>query len=201
MLHIHSKYHKETNEIEEEARQVEKAKKHPESFEVLYNKYHEPIFRYIYQRMDDKHEAADVASQVFLKAMLNLHKYQYKGLPFSSWLYRIAHNETVNYFRKKQVMRTVNIESSGVHEIIQDMEPAHDEEMYRQVIDMITELDEEDLSLVEMRYFEKRPFKEIGEITGLSENYAKVKVYRIIEKLRKKTSLKKPENEKVQNKY
>jgi RNA polymerase sigma-70 factor, ECF subfamily len=182
-----SKYHVTKEEIDREHLIVEEAKKDPEKFSAIYNKYYQQIFRFLYQRVSDKETAFDFTSQVFLKALQNLHKYSYKGVPFSSWLYRIAHNEINQVFRKKIVSRTVNIETEHLNNIFEEIEEEDDVMRYQHVlIDVICELAESDLELIEMRYFEQRPFKEIAEILDITENNAKVKVYRILEKLKVK---------------
>ncbi|HLG02613.1 MAG TPA: sigma-70 family RNA polymerase sigma factor [Bacteroidia bacterium] len=164
---------------------VEEAKKDPARFQVLYNNYYERIFLFVWQRMDDKDVAFDVTSQVFLKAMLNLHKYQFKGVPFASWLYRIAKSEVYTVFRKQQTQRTVNIETAGLRDMADELE----EDKYAPYIDAlkeaVLELEEEDMQFIEMRFFEKRAFKEIAEILGITENNAKVKTYRLLEKLKR----------------
>ena len=81
---------KSNSRIGDEISQIELAKKNPHHFEILYNRYFESIFRFIYQRMDSKETTADITSQVFLKALVNIGKYTSQGFPFSAWLYRIA---------------------------------------------------------------------------------------------------------------
>jgi RNA polymerase sigma-70 factor, ECF subfamily len=180
-----SKYHVTKEEMDREHLIVEEAKKDPEKFSAIYNKYYQQIFRFLYQRVSDKETAFDFTSQVFLKALQNLHKYTYRGVPFSSWLYRIAHNEINQVFRKKIIARTVNIETEHLNSIIEEIEEEDDIMRFQQVmIDVICDLPEGDLELIEMRFFEKRPFKEIAEILDITENNAKVKVYRILEKLK-----------------
>ncbi|MDD4169997.1 MAG: sigma-70 family RNA polymerase sigma factor [Desulfotomaculaceae bacterium] len=76
--------------LENEAEIIEKAKKDVRSFMVLYEHYLPRIYKYAYYQVMDKQEAEDVASQTFLQAMENLHKYHYRGIPFGHWLYRIA---------------------------------------------------------------------------------------------------------------
>ena len=90
---VNPMFHQTTLRLEEELSWILRAQKNPESFGPLYKKYHEQIFRYIYQRMNDEELAFDITSQVFIKAMTNLHKYEYRGVPFASWLYRIAKSE------------------------------------------------------------------------------------------------------------
>ncbi|MGL4596746.1 MAG: RNA polymerase sigma factor [Bacteroidia bacterium] len=165
---------------------VEAAKQNPEKFRPLYDAYYERIFRYVYQRVDDKEMAFDVTAQVFLKAITNLHRYQFKGVPFASWLYRIAQSEVYQLFREQKAQRTVNVDTASLRDMADEME----DDQYGPYIDIlktaVADLEEEDMKLIEMRYFEKRPFKEIAEILDMTENNAKVKVYRILERLKKK---------------
>ena len=184
-MEVVSKYHATREDMLQEQLLVDEAKKEPARFQALYNKYYERIFLFVWQRMDDKEVAHDVTSQVFLKAMQNLYKYEFKGVPFASWLYRIAKSEVYTVFRQQQAQRTVNIETSGLRDMADEME----DDKYAPYIDIlkesVTELEEEDIQFIEMRFFEKRAFKEIADIFGITENNAKVKTYRILEKLKK----------------
>ena len=184
-------YHQSQNQLLSENDIVEAAKKDPKQFVVLYTKYYEQIFRYIHQRMDNKEMAFDITSQVFLKAMINLPKYKYKGVPFSSWLYRIAMSEVYQSFKDKKSTRTVNVDTSNVEDIIDEVEQDHTGEMKEVLIKVIGNLPEVELQIIEMRYFEKRSYREIGDILGMTENNAKVKAYRIVEKLKKSFSKRK----------
>jgi RNA polymerase sigma-70 factor (ECF subfamily) len=180
-----SKYHQSNEQLLRENDIIEAAKKNPQRFEPIYKKYHEQIFRYVYQRMDDKDQAYDVTSQVFLKAITKLHKYQFQGVPFSSWLYRIAMSEVYQFLKDNSNSRTVNVETSGLSEIIEEMDDDERAEDKQKLIKIIGELPEEDLQIIEMRYFEKRSYREIGEILGIAENNAKVKTFRVVGKLKK----------------
>lgn len=184
-MEVVSKYHATREDMLREQQLVDEAKQDPARFQALYNKYYERIFLFVWQRMDDKEVAHDVTSQVFLKAMLNLHKYEFKGVPFASWLYRIAKSEVYTVFRQQQAQRTVNIETSGLRDMVDEME----DDKYGPYIEIlkeaVTELEEDDMQFIEMRFFEKRAFKEIADIFGITENNAKVKTYRILEKLKK----------------
>jgi len=135
--------------------------------------------------MDDKDLAFDVTSQVFMKALTNIHKYQFRGVPFASWLYRIAKSEVYQSFKESNKTRTVNIETTQVYDIIEELDEDRTEELREQVIELIGDLPDKDLQLIEMRYFEKRSYKEIGEILEMTENNAKVRAYRILKKLQK----------------
>jgi RNA polymerase sigma-70 factor (ECF subfamily) len=187
-MSISSPYHMEKAQISQEELVIEQAKVDPAKFGLLYERYYEQIFRYIYQKLDDIDIAGDVCSQVFLKAMSNIKKYENRGLPFSSWLYRIASNELNQYFRYEKNNRTVNIDSSGVDKFLDEVDDTEfdREEQTQQLVELLREIDEDSLTMIEMRFFEKRSFREIGEILDITENNAKVKVYRLIDKLKKK---------------
>jgi len=161
------------------------AKRDPEKFGPLYTKYHEQIFRYVYQRMDDEELAFDVTSQVFVKAMNNLHKYEYRGVPFSSWLYRIAKSELYQAFRDRKARRTVNTDSMHLFEMIEEFEEEENSQNKTKLIQCLSLLREQDLQLIELRYFEKRSYREIGEILDITENNAKVRAFRALERLKK----------------
>jgi RNA polymerase sigma-70 factor, ECF subfamily len=181
-----SKYHATQTDLADEQALVEAAKKDPAKFAPLYDKYYEQLFRYIYQRVDDKEQAFDAVQQVFVKAMSSLHKYEFRGVPFASWLYRIASSEVNNVYRAENAQRTVNIDSVGVYGMMEEMEETKIDQYHDKIVEIIgNELAEDELQLIEMRFFEKRSFKEMGEILNVTENNAKVRTYRILEKLKK----------------
>ncbi len=181
-----SKYHATTTDLANELGIIERAKKDISKFAPLYDKYYEQIFRFIFQRLDDKEQAFDTTQQVFIKAMDHLHKYEFRGVPFASWLYRIASTEMHNLFRAQKIQRTVNIDSVNVYDLIEELQENKIEHYHDKIVGIIAnELEEDDLQLIEMRFFEKRSFKEIGEILNITENNAKVKTYRILERLKK----------------
>lgn len=183
-MSVNPLYHKTNARLEEEQGWIRQAQKDPSSFGPLYKMYHEQIFRYIYQRMDDEDLAFDVTSQVFMKAMKNLHRYEYRGVPFASWLYRIAKSELYQAFRDKKAERTVNVESVHIFDMAEEMDEDTNESNKKKIYQCLSKLKENDMQLIEMRFFEKRSFKEIGDILELTENNAKVKTFRALEKLK-----------------
>lgn len=178
-------YHHTEDKLLKELKWIKYAQENPRGFEPLYNKYYEQILRYIYQRIDDKETAYDIASQVFLKALNNIHKYEYRGVPFASWLYRIAKSELYQSFRDKKANRTVNVDTSSLAQMIDEMEEDTSEDNRKNLIQIIKKLKEDEVQMVELRFFEKRSFKEIGEILDITENNAKVKSHRVVTKMKK----------------
>lgn len=188
MTVINPHFHHTNEQLNEELTIIEAAKLNPEHFAPLYNKYYKQIFNYVYQRMESKDTAFDITGQVFLKALSNIQKYQFKGVPFASWLYRIAHNEVMQLFRTQKDKRAINADIGDLRFICEEHETPFFEEYIPAIKQLIQQLDSDDLQLVELRFFEKRPFKEIAEILDITEVNAKVRMYRIIEKLKKSIS-------------
>ena len=81
-----------------------------EAFGYLYQKYVTPIFNYIYYRTGNQQDAEDITARVFHRAFGHISSYKYIGVPFSAWLYRIAHNLVANYHRDSSRKREVSLE-------------------------------------------------------------------------------------------
>jgi len=165
--------------------QVEAAKADPAQFDVLYDNYYKSIFVFIYRRTGNEETTADITSQVFLKALINIKKYEFKGVPFSAWLFRIAFNEVNMYFRKNNANRVISLDQNNIIQIAQEVMEEENTPAQQRMMSALKQLDGDDIQLIELRFFEKRSFAEVGEITGITENNAKVKVYRILDKLKK----------------
>jgi RNA polymerase sigma-70 factor (ECF subfamily) len=179
-----SPYHKELSEMEAEFREIQRAQGDARFFEPLYKRYHQPVFRFIYQRVTDKENAFDLTAQVFLKAMTNLSKYQFRGVPFSSWLFRIAFSEINQAFRNEKFKHTINVDSPAAKRLAGEMEDDTLSNYEKWIPALLNKLEEDDVAMIEMRFFEGRSFKEIGEILNITENNAKVRGHRALEKLR-----------------
>ena len=177
-------YHQTVQRIEEELEWIRLAKVNPAHFAPLYKRYHEQIFRYIYLRMEDDEMAYDITSQVFGKAIQHISTYEYRGVPFSSWLYRIAKSELYQSFRDTKARRTVNIDTVFSAQIMEEFVEDYTDEQRAQLMSALHLLKPNQLQLIEMRYFEKQSFREIGNFLGITENNAKVKTFRTLLKLK-----------------
>lgn len=183
-MKIVSKFHLGEEELLHDRSCVHEAKADPAKFEKLYNKYYDQVLRFVYQRSDCKETAFDITQQVFLKAMQNLHRYEYRGLPFSAWLYRIAINELNMLFRKNKKEQIINVDISSIDDIMEEIDESPPEDQIQVVLIALSRLNKEDIQIIEMRFFEKRAFKEIGDILSITENNAKVRTYRILDRLK-----------------
>lgn len=166
--------------------EVQAAQKDRSKFRPIYNRYYEPIFRFVYQRTVDQNLCEDICSQVFLKAMQQLDGYTFQGVPFSAWLYRIASNEVAQHYRNSQRSRVVAAEEYHLADLVEEELRDDGEDWRRKLLLVLEQLSPSELELIEMRFFEQRPFKEISEVLGITESNAKVRTYRVLERLKKK---------------
>lgn len=184
---VSSIYHKSKDEIELELAQVRKAQEHPHDFAPIYNKYYDEIFVYISRRVENLDFVAELTSKTFTSCLSNLPKFKYMGVPFSAWLYKIAINEVRQFFRtRKNHPRTVCLSDKDFLAITQETVEASKYDLAHELVPkLLSTLSEKDLECIEMRFFEKKSFKEIGFALGLTEVNAKVRTYRILKKLKK----------------
>jgi RNA polymerase sigma-70 factor (ECF subfamily) len=166
-----------------ERKHIEDTKTDPSCFEPLYKRYYPYVLKFIYKRMENLEDARDVAAIVFTKALQNIGKYKSQGHPFSAWLLRIAFNEINQFYRDSGKMRTVSLDHSSARNLADENKLPWNENL-AVLSKAIQYLDQEDVYLVELRYFEERPFSELAAILGITENNAKVKTYRMLDRLK-----------------
>ena len=171
-----------------EAEVISLAKKDAHYFGTLYDRYFDQIFRFCFKRLGGlEDEAGDISQQVFIKAMANLTKYEDRGLPFSSWLHRIAQNEVSMFFRRQKKNYSVPIDENKIQDLAQEANITQymsiDEQ--ERLIELLNSLDEEHLDLIELRFFQEMSFKQIAEIYNITEANAKMRIYRILERVGK----------------
>jgi RNA polymerase sigma-70 factor (ECF subfamily) len=180
--------------LEQEKALVERAKNNTEAFGVLYDKYYSQIFGYVLRRTANIDVAQDVTSEVFLKALKNIGQFHWRGVPFSSWLYRIATNEIANSFRGKgrrealieKVTNSTSLSDVSVEvEITRAEEELQKHEEFLALHENIAKLPLKYQEVITLRFFEKKQLKEIGTILGKREGTVKSLLHRGLAKLRK----------------
>ena len=176
--------------LHQEWEEIRAAQGNPALFRPLYERYYESVFRLIHRRTTDMELSADLCSQVFLKALQKINTYTFQGVPFSAWLFRIAVNEVSQHYRQQQNNRVVSVNDMQLHDLIDEIgtDPEEMELLRKKMLASLEHLKGDDMQLIEMRFFEQRSFKEIAEILGMTENNAKVKVHRILERLKRRLS-------------
>jgi RNA polymerase sigma-70 factor, ECF subfamily len=173
-------------QLEDELSLVQRAQKQDTAaFAKLYEVYFDKIYRYIALKIRNETEAEDMTQQVFMKALKSISSYKNQGVPFSSWLYRIAHNLTIDYFRKNR-KATVPIDDLPLAAVGGDpqkmVEQKMDVEELAVAIKKLTPSQQEVLSL---RFTGDLSINECAEIMGKSEGAIKALQHSAVIALRK----------------
>lgn len=171
---------------ENEAALIRRAKDDPEAFGVLYERYVEKIYNYIYYRTGNVHDAEDLTSRVFFRALRGLERYEDQGVPFSAWLYRIAHNLVANWHRdhsrRKVIVLDELVALSSHYAGPESLAESSDEG--QALRECIKQLGEERQQLLVLKFAEDLSNAEIGKIMGRSEGAIKSLYHRTLLALR-----------------
>jgi len=175
---------------EHDASVIARAKHDPAAFGILYERYAEKIYNYIYYRTGNHHDAEDLTARTFQRAMKHIGRYKERGVPFSAWLYRIAHNLVANWHRdrsRRQVVALDEVELAGTpfHSHPQAPElAAETNEARRQLLTIIRRLPPERQQLLILKFVERLSNAEIGKIMGRTEGAIKSLYHRTLIALR-----------------
>lgn len=170
----------------DEARLVERAKSDAEAFGVLYERYVKRIYNYVYYRTGNEHDAEDLTARVFFRALGRLEHYTDRGIPFSAWLYRIAHNLVVNWHRDRGRRRVVPLDEFVINGLRSEApeELAEDHENTETLLAAIRRLPDDRQQLLILKFVEQLSNAEIGQIMGRSEGAVKSLYHRTLMSLR-----------------
>lgn len=152
----------------------------------MYEHYFEEVFRFVWSRVKDRDLAADLTSQTFSKALAAIGKYKHRGVGLGAWLIRIAINEVNMHFRQAKRRAEVPLGPQVVDRLLDEFEQGnHSDHQRQRLINGLNALNEEQVMLIELRYFEGRRFAEMGVLLAISEDNAKVRTYRALSALKK----------------
>jgi len=172
--------------MDDEKALIERAKTDPDAFGEIYELYAERIYNYVYYRTSNHAEAEDLTSRVFERALKHISRYEDRGVPFSAWLYRIAHNLVANWHRdrsRRQILSLDSISQWHFHEDGPELETQLVEDK-ETLLAAIQRLPADRRELLIMKYVEKLPNAEIGDIMGRSEGAIKSLYHRTLLSLR-----------------
>lgn len=176
-------------ERNKEKKLVKKAKKDPKKFAPLYNFYFSKIYRYTAYRIGHQKDTEDLVSEIFEKALRNLNKFQWqKGAGFGSWLFRIARNTIIDYYKSKEKRKLIDLED--VPEIAsQDILPddkIRKKELFQKMQTLVNSLPPRQSEVVTLRFFGERRNKEIAQILKISEKTVASNLCRALKTLHQK---------------
>ncbi len=152
-----------------------------EAFGLLYERYVDRIFNYIYYRTGNVNDAEDLTARVFQRALHHIGTYTDRGVPFSAWLYRIAHNLVANWHRDRSrrqeiPLNEVTLLSKGDHPEYALVRTQEQEALLR----MIRSLPSDRQQLLILKFVDHLSNAEIGSIMGRSEGAVKSLYHRTL---------------------
>ena len=173
--------------VESEELLVERAKVDPEAFGMLYQQYVDRIYNYIYYRVSNHHDAEDLTARTFQQALTHIGRYVNRGVPFSAWLYRIAHNIVANWYRSRSRRRFISLDDlimlSSREKTAPDSIAERNEER-AVLLQAIRRLPEDRQQLLILKFTDRYSNREIGRIMGRTEGAIKSLYHRTLLALR-----------------
>ena len=158
-----------------------------DAFGELYRRYVQRIYNYIYYRVGNPHDAEDLTARVFYRVLRNIHRYEDRGLPFSAYLSRIAHNVVANWHRDNQRRTEIPLDALWS---LHDDSPAPEatllqHEEYERLFAVIRRLPPDRQQLLILKFVERLSNAEIGQIMGRTEGAIKSLYHRTLLALRR----------------
>lgn len=156
------------------------------AFGVLYDRYVPRIYRFIFLKVHRKQDAEDVTHQVFLNAWENVKRYEFRGFPFSSWLYRIASNAVIDFYRTSRNHQPLESVPEEMFAETTNEASLLDDAFHLKVIrTALHNLDPDQQTVLILRFIDDWTNKEIAEFLGKSEGAVRVIQHRALKLLKK----------------
>jgi RNA polymerase sigma-70 factor (ECF subfamily) len=161
---------------------VEAAQKDPARFTELYEENFERVYAFVLRRVHDRADAEDLTAEVFQQALAKLAQFEWRGVPFVAWLYRIAANAMADRWQRMSRERgnPVTEDASGQREVL-DVDKI---ERHAQIFRLVKALPYEQRRVVEMRFAEEKSIREIAKELRRSAGAVKQLQFRGIQTLR-----------------
>lgn len=155
------------------------------AFGTLYDEYVSRIYRFIFLKVRRKQDAEDLTHQVFLNAWQNMKRYESRGFPFGSWLYRIASNAVIDFYRTSRNHASLEaIPEETFAELAMHEELLNDAFDLHLVRTALQKLEGDQQTVLILRFIDDRTNKEIAELLGKSEGAIRVVQHRALKQLK-----------------
>ena len=175
--------HRSAAELEEERKQILAAQRDRAAFAPLYERYVDQIYAYVFTLTRDKEQAEDVTAATFAKAIEELPRFQWRGVPYSAWLYRVAGNLVT---RERRRPGWIELDP---HLRADALDPADVVERLDRDVEVrgaVAELPTDQRQVVLLRFGGELTCREIGDMMGRSEGAVKLLTFRALTALRRR---------------
>jgi RNA polymerase sigma-70 factor (ECF subfamily) len=169
---------------DDERQLVENAKRDPRQFGALYDRHFQQIYRFVYSRVREQTAAEDVTSEIFIKALKAMPRYQDTGRPFSAWLYQIAVNAIADRYRTLRPSQPLDDfhDLSVAGPALEDLATHRDE--IRRIWSLVEELPGQQRTALVLKFQEDMKIDDIAVAMGKSPGAVKLLIHRGVSRLR-----------------
>ena len=169
-------------QLEAERRLVKSSQPHPRRFAELYDRYFDRIYAFALTRAGNRAAAEDITADTFRQAFENLSRFQWRGVPFSAWLFRIAANTATDYYQRASREQALP-EPGG------ESDPSWENRLIEvetrtQLFDLVRRLPREQRRVIVMRFGEEKSISEVAQSMNKSEGAIKALQHRAVQTLR-----------------
>lgn len=171
----------------EEGQLVARAKEDPRAFGELYELHFQRMYRFVYSRVQDRAVAEDVTSEVFMKALRGIGRYQDTGRPFSAWLYQIAVNAVADRYRGQRPTEDIDEQYHLSDGSSLEETAAHRDEV-RRIWRLVEELPDQQRTALVLKFQEDMKIEDIAVAMGKSPGAVKLLVHRGVTRLRQQAA-------------
>lgn len=173
--------------LDDERALVERAKASAEGFGELYDRYYDRLYAYAYRRTASRQETEDITSAIFEEVLRGIGRFQWRDIPLSAWLYRIANNVISDHYRQRYRAEAVELarvvetasDGQGPEEWIAQQEGR---EAMKRALAALSQRDQDVINLV---FFEDLPREEVARVLGCSVANVYVRLHRALQRLRR----------------
>ena len=149
---------------------VRRAKEHDqEAIAQLYEEHFDKIYRYLVLKIGDATEAEDMTQQVFLKALRSISSFKWKGVSFSSWLFRIAHNQAIDFLRRKTKQANTPLDESLAASEPDPQMAAEQSQDIEQLISAARQRTKTQREVIALRFASGLSVAEVAKVMGKSQ--------------------------------
>jgi RNA polymerase sigma-70 factor (ECF subfamily) len=167
---------------------IARAKEDPKAFGLLYERYVDRIYNYVYYRTGNHQDAEDLTAVTFYRALKHISRYVDRGAPFSAYLYRIAHNAVANWHRDNSRRQIISLDDLVVGTLKGEGPASVVEKREEQslLLQTVRQLRPDRQQLLILKFVEQMRNAEIGEVMGRTEGAIKSLYHRTLVALRER---------------
>ncbi len=175
-------------DLQEEQKLVTDAQQSADGFGKLYDYYFPKVHAFVASKVRIKSDAEDLTSEIFMKVLENIRNFEWRGIPFGGWLFKIARNTLNTYYIHHAKTSTKDIDQVyGLAEDEEKVSPnknAARSELAQKVSEVMRQLPEREVTVIQLKFFGQLNNREIMHATGLSESNVAIILYRTLRKIK-----------------